>query len=198
MLLAHWLGFLTNRPPRLMLDWPRLAPRPRASRRRRLDPRLNWAAEVLEDRTLLSGVDPVLLKDINQVTEDSWPSDWVDVNGTVFFTAEDGTTGRELWKTDGTAAGTVLVKDINPGSFSSNPSQLTNVNGTLCFTAFDGANGRELWMSDGTAAGTVLVTDINPGSNGSNPFELTNVNGTLFFGADDGTNGRELWTSDCT
>ena len=64
------------------------------------------------------------------------------MNGTLFFTADDGTTGRELWKSDGTAAGTVLVKDINPGSASSDPSYLTNVNGTLFFTADDGTGVR--------------------------------------------------------
>src|SRR5262245_14321839 len=39
----------------------------------------------------------------------------VDLNGTLLFRADDGVTGTELWRTDGTEAGTVLVKDIVPG-----------------------------------------------------------------------------------
>ncbi len=79
--------------------------------------------------------------------------------------ANDGTSGIELWKSDGTAAGTVLVKDIRPGIFNSNPLSLTNVNGTLFFAANDGVTGFELWKSDGTAAGTVMVKELTPGIN---------------------------------
>jgi ELWxxDGT repeat protein len=128
----------------------------------------------------------------------SSPSDLTNVNGTLFFTANDGTHGVELWKSDGTAAGTVLVKDILSGAVSSYPSELANVNGTLFFAATDGSHARELWRSSGTAAGTALIQDINTHTSGSNPSSLTDVNGTLFFSAHDTTNGWELWKSDGT
>jgi ELWxxDGT repeat protein len=141
----------------------------------------------------------VLVKDINTNTSylagDSFPYHLTNVNGTLFFTANDGTHGDELWRSDGTAAGTVMVRDINPGNASSSPSNLTNVNGTLFFTAVDGASGDQLWESNGTSAGTVLVKDINPGNSYQAPGNLTNVNGTLFFSADDGAHGRQLWRS---
>ena len=153
--------------------------------------------EQLEDRTLLSGT-PHLLADINPGSPSSSPFDLVVIGSTTYFTANDGTHGDELWKSDGTAAGTVMVADINPTSGSSFPGDLTNVNGELFFSANDGTHGYELWKSDGTAAGTVMVADIDPGNIGSSPAYLTNVNGTLYFSANDGTHGYELWKSDGT
>ena len=137
--------------------------------------------------------EPYLVKDINLRPESSAPSDLTEVNGTLFFSAADSSSGRELWKSDGTEAGTVRVKDVNPGPGSSEPGYLTNVNGTLFFRAADSSSGWELWKSDGTEAGTVRVKDIRPGNDSSAPAYLTNVNGTLFFSADDGSSGGELW-----
>jgi ELWxxDGT repeat protein len=140
---------------------------------------------------------PALVSDINPGASGSNPGEFTTVHGTLFFAADDGTHGFELWKTDGTTGGTAMVKDINPGG-DSTPTELVNVNGTLFFRADDGAHGSELWKSDGTAAGTTMVKDINSGSAGSTPLHLTTVGGTLFFSADDGVAGRELWRSDGT
>lgn len=67
-------------------------------------------------------------------------------DGYLFFVANDGVNGRELWKSDGTENGTVLVKDINTnGNYGSDPMELIIVNNTLYFSADDGPHGRELW-----------------------------------------------------
>lgn len=134
------------------------------------------------------------MKDIN-LAGDSDPGNLTAFNGMLFFTANDVLHGFELWKSDGTSAGTVMVKDICPGTCSSNPQHLTIFNGSLFFTANDGVHGVELWKSDGTPAGTVLV---NPGPNGSYPSDLTVFGGMLFFDACDSTNGCELWRSNGT
>ncbi len=120
------------------------------------------------------------------------------VGNTVFFVANDGIAGVELWKSDGTGAGKVLVRDIRPGSLGANPSNLVELNGTLYFVANDGVNGNELWKSDGTEAGTVLVKDLRPGPAGVAPGHLAVFRNHLYFVANDGRTGRELWKSDGT
>lgn len=78
-------------------------------------------------------------------------------NGNIYFTTYyNNVYGDELWKTNGTQAGTVLVKDINPGAANSYPQNLTVVNGKLYFSAVD-STGSHLWVTDGTAAGTKKV-----------------------------------------
>jgi ELWxxDGT repeat protein len=125
------------------------------------------------------------------------------VGDAVFFRAEDPLNGAELWRSDGTAAGTSLVKDINPGTADGLPTFLTldfvNVGGILYFPAEDPVNGLELWRSDGTTTGTYMVENINPGSADSSPHDLTDLGGTLMFAADNGAAaGDELWKSDGT
>ncbi len=126
-----------------------------------------------------------------------------NINGTVFFVANDGVHGRELWRSDGTAAGTEMVKEIYPGNepdpfVINGPEWLTNINGTLFFTANDGVHGKELWLSDGTAAGTKMVSDIWPGDSSSHPAQFVAFDGSVFFSAREFEHGRELWRTDGT
>ena len=116
----------------------------------------------------------------------------------MFFAANDGVNGYELWKSDGTNGGTVLVRDIFAGPDSSNPMELINVNGTLFMNATDIAARcgalDERWHKRWHG----VSGDIRPGAIGSAPANLTNVNGTLFMCANDGTTSIELWRSDGT
>ena len=154
----------------------RLRPQTRTSRRQAARPCL----EHLEGRALLT-LSSVDLPSIIKATP-------VALNTSLYFPLDDAIHGNELWKSDGTAAGTVMVKDIRPGTTGSYAREPDGRRiGTLFFAANDGSHGNELWKSDGTAAGTVLVKDINPGSVRSMPAYLTNVDGTLFFTANDGT-----------
>src|SRR5687767_8377911 len=96
-------------------------------------------------------------------------SNSVMVDGTAYFFADNGEVGRELWKSDGTVAGTTLVKDLTPGP-----------GGNELHSIFPGADGgaifltvvrhpvspgvREygdytLWATDGTGDGTVKLSE---------------------------------------
>lgn len=165
--------------------------KPSAARRKRAA-----KLETLEKRHLLTfAID--LFADINQLGVSSNIDQFVEVGGQAFFVADDGFTGSELWKTDGTVAGTMQVKDILPGPETSNPRDLTVVGGEVFFTAEDALGEIDLWKSDGTESGTVLVFDAD--ANGVYyPTQLTESGGRLFFTADEVGTGYELWTSDGT
>lgn len=118
----------------------------------------------------------------------------------VLFLADDGVHGQELWRTDGTPAGTVLVKDVYPGVGGGLVgSSLARVGNTIFFAGADDTHSAELWKSDGTEAGTVMVKDLNPGFTSSFPKQLASIDGTLFFRAQgSAAAGDQPWTSDGT
>jgi ELWxxDGT repeat protein len=143
------------------------------------------------------------VKDIRPGPEGSNPVNLVVAGDFLYFSADDGISGYELWKSDGTESGTVLLKDIRPGPESSNirSSSLIEFNGEIYFVADDGTSGVELWKSDGTAAGTRLLKDIYPGPHSSIvPYEWQPVEfeGLLYFSAACPDYGYELWQTDGT
>ena len=129
-------------------------------------------AEALEDRALLAGT-AVMIEDaipgggIYPGSGHSVVNALTNVNGTLYFSAWDGTNGQELWRINSTGKA-VMVEDavpgggINPGFYDSNPTNLTNVNGTLYFNAKDRTNGYELWRINASGQ-AVMVEDAVPG-----------------------------------
>jgi ELWxxDGT repeat protein len=157
--------------------------------------------EALEDRRFLAA-DFNLLADINAIATIRGlnPTEIVTVGEVAYFDGETPTGGRELWCTDGTAAGTRLVRDITIGSAGSSPRHLTAVGSTLYFSADDGtAVGREVWKSDGTPESTVRVADVrSDGDSVVNSSRLVNLDGKLYFTGATGLIGGALWTTDGT
>jgi ELWxxDGT repeat protein len=120
----------------------------------------------------------------------------VPFNGHVYFAGGSGTLGMELWRTDGTAAGTTMVRDLNVGfnrhsMLAGNKPTMAVLGNRLYF----GALGDQLWKTDGTSAGTELVLDIN-GVAGFGHF--TRVGDRLLFRGLAGGRSNMLWTSDGT
>lgn len=130
----------------------------------------------------------------------------------LLFAAESTSTqGVELWKSDGTSAGTVVLKDIYTGADSSKPKNFVSLNNSVVlFLARTATNGEELWKTDGTEAGTMLVKDINPGPASSTtielfpgfgfpiPFYTHRFNNKIFFTATNGSSSGQVWATDGT
>lgn len=119
------------------------------------------------------------------------------VGDRVVFAAADGQTGRELWVTDGTSAGTQLLRDLWPGASAGLPEQFVHFRGRVYFVARDGVNGQEVWVTDGTAAGTHIFVDLEAGI-GAQPTLFEEFDGKLWFAARTSAAGVELWCTDGT
>ncbi len=141
---------------------------------------------------------PTLFLDINKLpTVGSEPNDLLRVGTKVFFTANDGSTGRELWVTDGSTNETYLVRDIYSGSKSSQPGAFFAIDNILYFAATDAANGLQIWRSDGTTAGTYRLTSFLNSSNQLRPVIIQpegDLGGSLYFILENSQ--RELWRID--
>jgi len=157
-----------------------------------------------------------LVKDINPGAASSlpaviWELSFASSNGNLYFAANDGVHGTELWTSDGTEAGTAMVTDINPGTEESYPLNFITGNGIVYFSAAASSytilqNSRiethfntKLYRTDGTASGTHAVKNINDnGQHGSDVTCLMFSDDQLFFVAIDNLRKYCFFLSDGT
>lgn len=144
------------------------------------------------------------VKEINDSgTKSSNPSGMFVFNNTIYFAADDSNgsntgnadLGKELWKSDGTEAGTVFVKDIHTGSKGSNPNNFFELGNQLFFLANDGNGVSQIWKTDGTEAGTVNTNNgfsiLKPVIIGNKAYTTATTRGNTFYEFD-GTNSKEV------
>ena len=147
---------------------------------------------------ILATIVPMLT--MGQITEvaninpggDSNPAEfYVDSSNKLFFSADNGTDGKELYVYNGTA--TTLI-DINNSAvgLNSTPARFIEFNGKIYFKANDETTKSELWETDGTIANTKMVADINPGTGNGNPDHFFIFNNELYFTPLDGTS-TQIW-----
>src|SRR5215218_1352161 len=145
-----------------------------------------------------AGLEPYLVKDIDPPGEPlgSYPRGLATLGGAVLFFASDGLaaygllSGPQLWRSDGTAAGTWQVsREPFVAPWNAEPYAVTE---RLLFLLDEPGN---LWVSDGTPAGTLALTEevrILPSR------VWVASQGVLYFAGKDTEHGAELWRSDGT
>lgn len=156
--------------------------------------------------SIQKGRDPIL-HEVVPGAASTWPVRWLRqlsrdiigyVGNSVYFVADDGIHGRELWEIS--SDGTTNTFDINAGAVGADPQVNRHIaasgrqfrfGDTLLFTADDGITGREVWQlkSDGVE----LFADIHPGPRSSDPQFVSTLEEMVLITANDGTHGRELW-----
>jgi ELWxxDGT repeat protein len=111
-----------------------------------------------------------------------------DVNGILYFGLND----HELWRSDGTAAGTIMIADI--------PSGISRISSSAgrAFILSDGISLSQLWLANET--GVTLVKTIRDGGGYFDPHKKpeATIGNVFYFVASDGVHGNEIWRTDGT
>ena len=133
---------------------------------------------------------PELVRDISSGNVmHSNPRHFVSDGQTAYFFANDGDNGVELWKTDGTAAGTRMLSDIGPATSSyayeallfHDPAPM--MSGDYVYFWAPSRPYVDLWRSDGTAAGTINLTKSLPDAFRTPPVTGRDKGRAVAFGA---------------
>ena len=127
-----------------------------------------------------------LLNDMTPGTGNSFYAPWVKwrKGNNFYFVTDCEPYGTEIWKTDGTPAGTEILLDIQPGPGISNPYDFTPYHDSLLFTAYDSIHGEEIWITDGSTSGTYIVKDLSSvGSSVGHDIFNCKMNDVFYFSA---------------
>jgi ELWxxDGT repeat protein len=142
-----------------------------------------------------NGTTTSLIKDINPGTPSAQPNFLMESGGKLFFNADDGIHGRELWVEDRSGSGPALYRDLFPGSTGSDPIPLVSFKDQLYFFKNEASAGHRLWFTNSTIKGVTAVAGVYFQS--CNP---TKFKEQLYFTGSESpyTYQSELWVTDGT
>lgn len=147
---------------------------------------------------MYDGLKVQLVKDVHPGTPDCTPivynRSMAELDGKLYFPADDGVKGLELYSVDKNAD-VKLESDINGGQNPSDIDEIISYQGKLYFDATNGADGRELWHYDPVKDHAAIVAYVHAGV-GSDPDDITECNGKIYFSAYRPDVGRELFEYD--
>lgn len=159
------------------------------------EPTLGWELWVTDGTT--EGTRPVV--DMEPGPADSHQFALTELNGELSFFrhAPYGQGSTQLWRSDGTAAGTVLLRDF--GRITGGPSVVLPASGIRVFFTDDFVETVRLWRTDGTAAGTFQLKDFGiPGRYQGTITWTQRLGESMLFTLQDTVNGTRLWRTDGT
>jgi len=133
-------------------------------------------------------------------TEGAHPAELTPAEDDLYFTADDGAHGREIWVLERGDFAARRLTDIDPlqTPLATPPTGLALKGRRLVFAANDGVHGVEPWAMDRDSGSAAMIRDIFVGPASSFPEEFTVANDLVFFRAEDRAKGVELWASDGT
>ncbi|KAA0160819.1 hypothetical protein FNF31_04078 [Cafeteria roenbergensis] len=139
---------------------------------------------------------PAMVADVNAGPDGSFPQWLVEFSSTLYFVATTPTTGRELFRLDGSTA--VLVADTNPGAGDGGFRKMAVLDGVLYIPHFSVALGWELHRLSAEGNAIALELDAFPGAKGSSPSAFVHHDEQLYFAADGGQHGMCVWKFNLT
>ena len=116
----------------------------------------------------------------------SFPRELTPARNELYFVANDGITGFELWSITDQGTNLQLISDLRPGNTSSSPEELTVIGDDLYFSA-DIGEGRQLFHFNPAQGAPRVIQGA-----GEDPKELTAIDNKIYYSAESEL-GRELW-----
>jgi trimeric autotransporter adhesin len=150
--------------------------------------------------TVDSATDAIAMIDVSPGNDSGAVSDITILNGYGYFVGRFHSGDEELWRTDGTLAGTLPVTNVNPGPGSGLVypyNTIQHVGGKLVFAADDGVHGVQLWSTDGLPGHETPLTAVS-GYSGFNTNFAQKTEKRLYFTGGTSAGVTALFSTDGT